>query len=113
MAIFDFFGRSDINRRLETYDAMPDAQLLDVRTAQEYCEGHIPCSRNIPLQRIDEIRDMIPRKDVPLFVYCRSGSRSSQAAHILREMGYTHVENIGGISAYLGRIERGNRLCQC
>lgn len=113
MGIFNFFKRNDINQRLESYDATPDALLVDVRTPQEYSEGHIPCSWNVPLQRINEICHVTERKDIPLFVYCQSGARSSKAACILREMGYTRVENIGGICAYLGQIERGNRPCQC
>ena len=110
MGFFDFLKPSDINRRLEEYDAAPDAVLLDVRTAQEYMEGHIPCSENVPLQDIDEIHH-IAGKDTPLFVYCHSGARSSEAASRLREMGYTCVMNIGGICSYLGRVERGERRC--
>ena len=113
MGLFDFLKRADINQRLESYDSMPDALLVDVRTPQEFREGHIPCSCNVPLQRIDDIRHMTARKDVPLFIYCHSGARSSKAACILREMGYTRVENIGGICSYLGRMECGNALCSC
>lgn len=113
MGLLDFLKRADINRRLESYDILPDAVLVDVRTPQEYSEGHIPCSRNVPLQSIDDIRNITARKDVPLFVYCHSGTRSCKAACILREMGYTRVENIGGICSYLGQVERGNTLCGC
>lgn len=113
MAFFDFLRHGDINRRLETYDTLPDALLLDVRTPQEYSEGHIPCSRNVPLKSIESIRQITRRKDVPLFLYCHSGARSHEAAGILRRMGYTHVENIGGICSYLGRIERGSRCLSC
>ena len=113
MGFFDFLRPTDINRRLEEFDAMPEAVLLDVRTPQEYSEGHIPCSENVPLQHIDEIRQKISVKDTPLFVYCHSGARSSEAASMLREMGYTRVMNIGGICSYLGKVERGSerRIC--
>ena len=40
----------------------------------------------------------------PLFAYCHSGSRSSQAAAMLRHMGYTNVKNIGGIAGYTGKV---------
>ena len=86
---------------------MPEAVLLDVRTPQEYREGHIPCSRNVPLQRIEGVRAVAGHKDIPLFVYCYSGARSSEAAYVLREMGYTCVKNIGGVYGYEGRLERG------
>ena len=44
-------------------------------------------------------------KDTPLFVYCHSGARSRQAVDALRRMGYLQVKNIGGISAYTGKVE--------
>ena len=47
-----------------------------------------------------------PEKDTPLFVYCHSGARSSQAVRLLARMGYTNLKNIGGIAAYTGKVER-------
>lgn len=113
MGFFDFLKHADINQLLEEYDNTPQAILLDVRTRQEYNEGHIPCSENLPLQSIDEILRIASRKDTPLFVYCHSGARSSHAASALREMGYTHVKNIGGICSYLGKVERGSEKQVC
>ena len=49
---------------------------------------------------------MIDNKATPIFVHCLSGARSRQAAAILKQMGYTNVKNIGGISAYAGKVER-------
>ena len=108
MRFLEFLKPYDINRGLEEYDMTPDAVLLDVRTPQEYSEGHIPCSENVPLQEIERVENVIERKDTPLFVYCRSGSRSRLAQDALRRMGYTNVKNIGGIGAYRGHMERGN-----
>lgn len=45
-------------------------------------------------------------RETPLYVCCRSGARSRVAARILRRMGYARVTDIGGISAYSGKIER-------
>lgn len=47
----------------------------------------------------------ISDKNAPLFVYCHSGARSRQAVGELQRMGYLHVKNIGGISAYTGKVE--------
>ena len=105
MGIFDFLHGPDINEGLEQYDVVPDALLLDVRTPQEYQAGHIPGSENIPLQSIDKVRSVAENKSTPLFVYCRSGARSRQAVGLLQHMGYMHVKNLGGISAYRGRME--------
>ena len=75
MEFFDFFKIPDINQEIKTYKETAGAILLDVRTPQEYREGHIPGSKNIPLQSIQNISSVIPQKDTPLFVYCHSGWR--------------------------------------
>lgn len=106
MNFFDFFKSADINQGLREYESAAGAALLDVRTPEEYREGHIPGSRNIPLQSLDKTEQVIDNKDTPIFVYCYSGSRSHQAAGFLEKMGYTNVKNIGGIAAYRGKVER-------
>lgn len=93
----------DINKGVINYRNTNGAILLDVRTSQEYLEGHIPGSKNIPLQQLDKISSVADNKNIPLFVYCHSGMRSRQAALILQYMGYTNVQNIGGITAYSGK----------
>lgn len=106
MSIFDFFKQPDINKGLKEYAETENAVLLDVRTPQEYGEGHIPGSKNVPLQTLDKVRLVVENKDAELFVYCYSGARSKQAAVVLGQMGYTNVQNIGGIAAYHGKVER-------
>ncbi len=106
MGLFDFFRQPDINEGVKEFKTVPGAVLLDVRTAQEYREGHIPGSVNVPLQSIDKGVSAAANKDTALFVYCYSGSRSRQAVGMLQRMGYANVTNIGGISAYSGKVER-------
>ena len=106
MSIFDFFKQPDINKGLKEYAEAENAVLLDVRTPQEYGEGHIPGSKNVPLQTLDKVRSVAENKDTELFVYCYSGARSRQATAMLQHMGYTNVRNIGGIAAYHGKVER-------
>ena len=72
----------------------------------EYWQGHIPGSKNVPFQSISKVAGMIDYKSTPIFVYCLGGVRSRQAAAILQQMGYTNVKNIGVISAYAGKLER-------
>ena len=105
MSIFDFFKQPDINKGLKEYAEAENAVLLDVRTPQEYGEGHIPGSKNVPLQTLDKVRSVVENKDAELFVYCYSGARSKQATVVLGQMGYTNVRNIGGIAAYQGKVE--------
>ena len=106
MGFFNFLKDPDINQGVKEYRATDGAVLLDVRTPDEYRQGHIPGSKNIPLQSIDKVADIIDNKATPIFVHCLSGARSRQAAAALRQMGFTNVKNIGGISAYTGRVER-------
>ena len=106
MGLFDFLKQPDINQGVADYRNTEGAMLLDVRTPQEYREGHIPGSKNVPLQTIDKIRSVADNKDTALFVYCYSGGRSRQAASMLQRMGYSNVQNIGGIAAYQGKVER-------
>lgn len=104
MSFFDFFKRPDINQGVEEYQNVSGAVLLDVRTPNEYQEGHIPGSKNVPLQAIEKVKSVVRDSATPLFVYCYSGSRSSQAAVMLKHMGYTNVKNIGGIAGYTGKV---------
>ena len=106
MGFFDFLKPPGIDQGIQEYESTPEAILLDVRTPQEYKEGHIPGSKNIPLQQITQTDSISDRKDLPVFVYCHSGSRSGQAAGILKKMGYTNVKNIGGIASYTGKVVR-------
>lgn len=106
MGLFDFFKVPDINDGLQRFHATPGARLVDVREADEYADGHIPGSVNLPLSALDTAEILIPRRDTPLFVYCLAGTRSTQAVARLKRMGYTRVENIGGIRGYRGETER-------
>lgn len=105
MGLFGFSRRPDIHQGLKDYAADPGALLLDVRSAQEYRDGHIPGSRNLPLRSLDEIAFIAEHKAIPLYVYCHSGVRSGQAVSQLQDMGYENVRNIGGIASYSGNIE--------
>ena len=94
MRFFDFLKGPDINQGVKEYSTTDSAVLLDVRTPDEYRQGHIPGSKNVPLQSIDKVGCMIDNKATPIFVHCLSGARSRQAAAILKQMGYTNVKNI-------------------
>ncbi|MCF0106378.1 MAG: rhodanese-like domain-containing protein [Holdemanella sp.] len=84
-----------------------DYILLDVRTEDEFKEGHIPNAINIPNERIhDEPIGELPYKDVPIFIYCRSGNRSKQAQQNLASLGYTKLIEFGGIIDWIGEIEK-------
>lgn len=75
-----------------------DCVILDVRTPEEYKEGHIPDAILIPDYSITELApQQLPDKDKLILVYCRSGNRSKKASELLLKMGYTNVKDFGGI----------------
>lgn len=78
--------------------------LVDVRTPAEYQEIHASIARNVPLHTLDPRSLMAEREemaDQPLYVICRSGSRSSTACKQFIDAGYTNVWSIeGGTTAW-------------
>ena len=80
--------------------------ILDVRTAAEFDEKHIPGAINIPNETIGaEVIPELPDKDQMILVYCRSGNRSKQASDKLVKLGYTNVVEFGGIIDWPGETE--------
>lgn len=74
-----------------------DLVILDVRTPEEFAEGHLDGADMIDFYRTDfadEIADLDP--DAPYLVYCRSGNRSGQTVALMRELGFTNVSDIDG-----------------
>ncbi len=105
MGLFDFMRGPDVNQGVAEWEKTQGAVLIDVRTREEYRQGHIPGSVNIPLNEITSVTERVPAKDTPIFVHCLSGGRSAQAAGYLGKLGYRQVKNIGGISGYQGKTE--------
>ena len=79
-----------------------DGIIIDVRTSQEFNSGHIIDATNIDFYSEDFTDKLkIVRKDVPIYVYCRSGGRSSSAANKMEKLGFTKVYNMfGGIGSW-------------
>lgn len=83
--------------------------LLDVRTAAEFADGHLPGAANIDVMQPDfslNVMDLDPDKNY--YVYCRSGGRSSQACMIMASSGITgKLTNLtGGILGWTGEVVR-------
>ncbi len=82
--------------------------VIDVRTQAEWDEGHLEIARHIPLDQITErIGDVAPDKDQKIYLHCRSGGRSGQALTQLEGLGYTNVENAGGLEDARAKFESG------
>lgn len=89
----------------EQLQAVSGAQLIDVRTPQEYAGGHLPGAKLISLnarnfeqqiQQLDNAR--------PIFIYCARGGRSANAGRRLLQMGFTQVYDLrGGITEWISQ----------
>lgn len=78
--------------------------VIDVREPHEYKSGYIPNATNIPLSQLKNRINEIP-KDKQLYLYCRSGMRSKQAARLLGKHGFSSMAHLqGGIMAWSGQV---------
>lgn len=85
------------------------ASLYDVRTKEEYASGHFSGAKLHDLQDIQQGNYPDEEKDMKIYVYCRSGSRSSKAASALKKAGFTNIVDLGG----LGKVQSmGGKLLQ-
>ncbi|MCI0574363.1 MAG: rhodanese-like domain-containing protein [Myxococcaceae bacterium] len=80
--------------------AAQGATLLDVRTPEEYVQGHLPGARNIPVQVLSQRLDDVGPRETPVIVYCAAGGRSATAAELLKRAGFREVLNLGPMSAW-------------
>lgn len=74
-----------------------DIQFVDVRTPEEYEEGHIGNAENVDYLG-DDFEDGIQKydKNQPIYIYCRSGNRSGKASKIMKELGFTKIYDLKG-----------------
>ena len=116
MGIFAMlFGACQASQKIESVDyatfkerisVASEVQLLDVRTAEEFAEGHLESAINIDVHALDFTKRVSEKLDKsrPIYLYCRSGKRSMAAAKTLAQEGYTIVNLKSGI---LGWLEAG------
>lgn len=91
----------------EIFETEGDYIILDVRRADEFSKGHIPGAINIANEDIIDTEPVgLPDKNQTIYVYCRSGNRSKQAAAKLAAMGYTNIIEFGGIVDWTGEVEK-------
>ena len=100
-------GTPVTNLDVDAFDAKaadPAVFLADVRTAEEYVEGHLRGAANIDWNApdfLEQFQAACP-KETPVAVYCRGGRRSAEAAKKLSKAGYTVTNLLGGIEAWTG-----------
>lgn len=106
--IFSYFQTKKASIKLETEEFkqnMRKGQLVDVRSKQEFKSGHINGARNISVQMITREYQKL-RKDLPIYLYCASGKRSSRAAVYLRSKGFVEVFELkNGLKNWNGSLK--------
>jgi rhodanese-related sulfurtransferase len=80
--------------------------IIDLRTAYEYDQGHIPHSLNIPVDRIRANLDRIRDLNKPVVLCCANGMHCLEAAEILRKAGISRVINGGNWQSVLRKMDR-------
>ncbi|MGN0306743.1 MAG: rhodanese-like domain-containing protein [Lachnospiraceae bacterium] len=103
------YNRINMEELAEELEKETDFLLLDVRTEEEFIQGHIPGAVCLPVADIEAGEtSILSDKTQRIYVYCRSGNRSIVAAESLMEQGYTNVVECGGISDWTGELVFGN-----
>ena len=102
MNLFGFLnGGADLTPEAAASRIAADSRsvIIDVRSPEEFGEGHVKGALLLPVDRLDEkIEAAVTDKNTPIFVYCHSGARAAAAVRRLKAAGYTSVFNIGGIA---------------
>lgn len=97
-ASFNAIFPEDLNEMLAS---TPDVVLFDVRTADEYLDGHLEGAINAPLIEMTDYLGYLPDLDAPIVVYCGSGHRSAMGMVALNLLGYSNAQSLfGGIKAW-------------
>lgn len=96
-------------RQISIEDAVKTAQetggiLLDLRSMNEYREGHLPNAYHVSMNDIEEKPFNYSHYPV-LILYCTYGGKSMKLAQILDQQGYSVINTIGGFEQYKGRID--------
>lgn len=107
--MFNFFGGRSKKSLMEAVKEAKQNQavrLVDVRSPEEYRQGHVPGAINLPLDRLDNAARLLPDKGFTLYLYCHSGARSAMAVGALKRLGYADCSNVGGVGGYAGALEK-------
>ena len=99
----DSIPQVSVNELKEKLAASEDLQVVDVRRPAEYGNGHVPRALNAPLATLGRTATQLPfEKDKPTAVICAGGYRSSAAASLLQQLGFTNLLNVaGGTGAWI------------
>lgn len=101
LSLFSFSGMTtdwvDVSRQDVLKNENKDWLIIDVRSAAEYAEGHVPGAINIAHSEIaGQLPTIIAHQDKPVVLYCRSGYRAGKAAKVLSENNFSDIRHLEG-----------------
>jgi len=103
------YGDVSVDKAAELIESNPDLVIIDVRSVEEYLEGHIEGAISIPLDSLPcYVEELGSEKDI--LVYCRNGVRSTQAIMLLKEAGFKRLYHM--VDGVDGWVEQGYSLVQ-
>lgn len=94
--------RVNFEKAKELMDTCEDLVIADVREEEEYITGHAEGAELLPMSELSEetAEELIPDKETPVLVYCRTGRRAHNAAAMLESYGYTKIYDVGGLAGW-------------
>ena len=102
-AVYMNIGAEEAKKIMDTEEGYI---ILDVRSQEEFDQGHIPGAILIPDNEIEaKAETVLTDKNQQILVYCRSGRRSKLAAEALVKLGYTNIKEFGGIIDWPYEVE--------
>lgn len=107
LADTDVFKTID-HTAFSTLSSDPSTLVIDVRTVEEFAEGHVPGAINVPLAIVPESLDAFGEKHTSIVMYCRSGRRAAEALEILSSAGFMNLYYLDG--DIIGWEEAGNSM---
>ncbi len=101
-----FFNKKSMEEEVQQADK-ENCFVIDVRTQEEFKQGHIPGAMNVPLDLTEVLfAEKFPDKDKKYLLYCHSGGRSALVCNFLKHSGYKNICNLGGIMNWKGKLEK-------
>ncbi|MBT1452506.1 rhodanese-like domain-containing protein [Glaciecola sp. XM2] len=76
--------------------AQQETMIIDVRTPEEYADGHVPGAINVPVATVIDNLSVFGEKNTPIVVYCRSGYRAGKALEVLANAGFGNLHHLEG-----------------
>lgn len=105
--MFERFKTLTVNDGINLVRTTKDAVLLDVRPREEYKRGHVAGSINIPMDKLEQVKNRVRSLDTAIYVVGTAEHKPGAAARKIKKMGYTNVRASGFMEDHHGLLKKG------